>query len=266
MSKPKICKVFASCFRFGSPRNNSPPNPEASLSFIKKNIENEKQINSGLDLDVMIINQNTGFESGNKFLQEINGQKSSTGKFITETIENKFSPFDAYNYAFLKYKDQYDYWIFLEDDHLIFAENYAKNAFEEFCASPNIGFLAFAPISPCLEYVCPFCGKNAAHSGGGFGLTSTENLQQICEFFKKTTNEYSLSTINLLKDIRWAEILFTHSFYHINKTIKLIDKYSCYASNKEMVADHMVNFHRKLCLDNENYFFQVGIKANENWV
>jgi hypothetical protein len=260
----KVCKVIASCFRSGSPRNNSPPDPLASFNFLKRNIENDKSLNFGVETDVIIINQDTNYEIGNHYLQQTN-LNTKNGKLFAETIENTFSPFDAYNYAFQKYKDQYDFWIFSEDDHIIYKENYIADALQEFKDDSQIGFLAFAPISPCPEMFCGICNANAAHSGGGFGLTNTENLLEISEHVRSTTGVYSLPTIRLYNSIRTSEILFTHSFYHIGKQIKLFSKYSCYAVNKEMVADHMVNFRRKICLDNENYFFQVGILPNETW-
>jgi hypothetical protein len=106
------------CCYFGDRRNihNTPAN---IIDFIKINIENEINIDNGINTDVILVNNDVGNIEANEFLNTYDGLKTKNGKIIVEARENKGGSFGSYYYSFLKYKDDYDYWFFCEDDVLI---------------------------------------------------------------------------------------------------------------------------------------------------
>lgn len=250
--RTESCRVIVSCFIDGrSSRNNSPPDKYSCLSFLKKIIETEKNIKSNVKYDLIIINHDNGYDEGNKYIEDINNTAHNNGKIIAITIPNLGLSFDGYNFAYNKFRQDYKNWIFSEDDHIIFSDNYYDLFLEEYEKNikENIGFLAFAPIS----------SFHIVHSGGGFGLTKREILDQIINKFG------SLACLSAGYDIRYSEIMFTNQIIQLGYNLIAQKTFSCYPINHDMCADHSIHRNHGLIRDNERYFFQVGKLKNEEW-
>lgn len=247
------CRVIVSCFLDNrSSRNNSPPNKQSCLSFLKKVIDKEISLKSKISYDLIIINHDTGFYEGNEYLKNLNNTKTNNGKIITETIPNAGISFDGYNYAFKKFKDKYENWIFSEDDHLLYENNYYDILLEEYESkkNKNIGFLAFAPISHNFQFV---------HSGGGFGLTKKQVLNKIVDKFG------SLPCYSAGHNITSSEIFFTNYVIQVGFELLLLESFSCYPKNYYRCKDHELHRNLGIYKDLGKYFFQVGIDNGEEW-
>lgn len=247
------CRVIVNCFLDGrSARNNSPPNKISGLNFLKQVIETESNIESNTKYDLIILNHNTDYLIGNEYINSINNKEIKNGKIRTFTTNNKQSSFDGYNTAFKNFMYDYENWIFSEDDHLLFANNYYDIFIEEYNNNikNNIGFLAFAPISTTCA---------TTHSGGGFGLCKREDLIKVLDI-----NGGNLPSSNCGYNVPQSEVLFTHSFITIGKSLIQQNSFSCYPINHSMCIDHSIHRNNSKN-DSENYFFQVGVKGNEKW-
>ena len=194
------------CCYFGDRRNihNTPAN---IIDFIKINIENEINIDNGINTDVILVNNDVGNIEANEFLNTYDGLKTKNGKIIVETRENRGGSFGSYYYSFLKYKDDYDYWFFCEDDVLIYEDGYMKEFVNHLNTSPELGFVALAPMSSSTY---------PTHSGGGCGLTSTEKFinSRGLENITNTLNSFSPNlSYGELED---NEVSFTNLYYSKN--------------------------------------------------
>jgi hypothetical protein len=243
MSTNRNCRVIVNCFLDGrSSSNNSPTTKEKCLQLLKKVIEYEQNIESDILYDLIIINHNTNYTEGNSYIDSINNTTTKHGNIICLTTQNKGLSFDGYKTAFEIFKDKYDYWIFSEDDHILYVDNYFSLLLNEYKSHDNIGFLAFAPISDHMF----------RHSGGGFGLTTTDNLNEVID---KIGNLPCLTTGY---DIRKSEVFFTHNFIKIGKELILQKTFSCFPRNHSKCVDHTRHRQKNILLDTGNYFFEVG--------
>ena len=158
---------------------------------------------------------------------------------------------DAYNTAFKHFIDDYDFWLFSEDDHLIFRDNYYTSLLNEFKENePEIGFLALAPISTL---------HTTTHSGGGYGLTTTDALKKVLEL-----NNDMLPCLQTHHNISEAEIMFTHSIILAGYELIVTKKFSCYPLNHEACTDHTIHRSKHIWTDNLNYIYHVG-QRGEGW-
>lgn len=241
----KSAKII--CTFFGERRtiHNTPKN---IIEFLKIVIENEINIDNGTPTDVIIVNNNCNNNFANEVLNSYHNTKTKNGKIIIETRENKGGSFGGYYDVFLKYKKDYNYWFFCEDDVLIFENGYIKNFIDFLNTDENIGFVALAPLS-----IDPSFPK---HSGGGCGLTSTEkflksrSISEI-EFFLTTTSSLNENYSHFEK----YEVMFTNKFIQAGMDIQNHPNYSPYCSNYELHFGQNNNYKK---IDNKKIIYKIG--------
>ncbi len=217
-----ICCYFGKRrFEFNTPKN--------IMEYLVESINNEILIENGIDTDVVYINNDNDSLSDNKTLESYNNTKTKNGKIIVDNRQNINGSFGAYYDMALKYKNDYDYFFFCEDDVIIYKENYLRE-FIDFLNSDNeIGFVSLAPISN-LSYI-------PLHSGGGCGLTSKD-------IFFKVNSEESINNFLNANDKRFfhnnyeklqsLEVEFTNAFCRSGYQLKNHPKFSplCVNYNK----------------------------------
>ena len=152
----KIVKIIATSFYFRSVRMNTelcgdPPKftlhsqnfttNEEIENLLLLNIKKENECNPGYKVDLAFVNNNVGNEKGNKFIEKLNLQKLKNGKIITIQNINKGWSYGAFNKGYETLKDEYDYFIFTEDDIIINRDNYAKISLDTFENTQNCGFV-----------------------------------------------------------------------------------------------------------------------------
>lgn len=179
-----ICKVIATSF---TPRQvrlheNYPghqqdiKSAEEALEMLKKVVKFETENTPGQDIDIIIVNSDVGFKEGNEYIEQINGTKFKFGKIIAYTKENVGWSFGSYSHAFKKYREDYQYFIFTEDDILIGGNDYAKrliNRWKELeNAKVNVGFLSLIGV---IKH------HYGIHCGGGVGMSSRQVLDKLIE-------------------------------------------------------------------------------------
>jgi GT2 family glycosyltransferase len=175
----KCAKVIV--FYFGARRAVSPNIEIAEL--LPRIIENEN-IDVGVDTDTFFVVNKCGDDSDN-LLDEFDGKLTTNGKIRVVKRDNVGLSFGGYIDTFNTYKSEYDYWMFLEDDVIVYKEGYIKDFIDEL-ESTKATFIALAPISTLIK----------PHCGGGCGLTSTNYMEEIytSEFVKSKLEEWSKHT------------------------------------------------------------------------
>ena len=233
----KVAKIISTCFTKRAYRRKSSlvgdplgyfghsqiiETSEDALNLIKFNIQIEKKINPGVKKrDLIIINNDVGFKKGNEFLKKISGTKIPFGKIITSTRKNTGMSYGSYNYAFKKFKNFYDYFLFTEDDTIIFKKNYFKIGINLFLKEKNAGFVSYihtTKIPKRYHKYLELSHENAISCHGAAGLSSTFLLKKI---FKKYGKLPYYDGNNYKKCIIYGEMGFPNSF--IKNGYRIID-------------------------------------------
>lgn len=250
-NKNKICAKII-CTYFGN-RRSSNNTPQNVIEFLKVIIENELNIENGVPTDVIIVNNNCNNILNNEILNSYHNTETKNGKIIIETRENKGGSFGGYYDMFLKYKDNYDYWFFCEDDVLIYKNEYIKDFIEFLDNDDNLGFVSLAPMSMSFH---------PKHSGGGCGLTSTNkflqsrSIDEIKNFLNMTS-----SLNDGYGQFEKYEIDFTNTFVKLGMEIKNHPSYSPYCLNFQSHASQKNNYEKNNYVKNNEeleIIYKVG--------
>ena len=193
----KFAKVLTTCFKRGRVRKKTellgdPPGYfshsqnfttiEETINLIKYQIKMEKKYPPGMNRDLIIVNSDVGSEQGNKFIQELNNKEINDGKILTFTRKNIGLSYGAYSDAFLKFREFYDFFLFIEDDLITAKQDYLRIGFEKWNQTEACGFVAFYGLSKVKKGWWKKAGlnkNNAITAYGGCGLSSTKVLNQI---------------------------------------------------------------------------------------
>ncbi|MDC0193089.1 glycosyltransferase family 2 protein [Pelagibacteraceae bacterium] len=223
--KIKVAKIIATSFYKRSFREKTglsgdPPvyhlhsqnfrTDESIKNLIQFNIDKENECDPGIPIDLIIVNNDIGNISGNKFIENLNNTKTKHGKVITVQNNNNGWSYGAYNKGFELYKNQYDYFIFAEDDVIIAKDNYATIGLDILRKNKKCGFVSFCGISYSHEFLKK---KDAIHAHGASGMTSTKILNKIYEKYGKLPHSKNSDKKYYDEIILEGEIKFTNVIY-----------------------------------------------------
>tara|TARA_R110000824_G_scaffold324968_1_gene511869 strand:- start:864 stop:1781 length:918 start_codon:yes stop_codon:yes gene_type:complete len=136
------CKVITTYF---GKRFSYPENANDTIEILKDSIQNEINLNPGVDnLDIIIVNHNCGVKIGNDYLNSINGLKTYCGR--VKVIHRPWNDgrgisLESMDYAFNMFNKVYDYWFFQEDDYKVCEENYYLNGIK--MLKDDIAFIGY---------------------------------------------------------------------------------------------------------------------------
>ena len=185
---------------------------ESIIELIKLNIEIELKCNPGVPVDLIIVNNDSGWSEGNRFLESINGKELRYGKVHVLTKNNFGRSFGGYNYAFKTLGNNYDYFIFTEDDIVIGRDGYASIGIENFHNTKNCGFVAYQAISTVALNLPP---EDALCAHGGVGLTSVSVLNEVVKRYGSLPHADANSSQEYINIIRNGEVAFTNKIYKL---------------------------------------------------
>jgi hypothetical protein len=199
----KVAKVI--CTYLGPRRSGLFNNPTNMMSYLERNILNEIVIDNKIDTDLIIINNDCGNPKIDKKIDRFNGVLTRNGKIIVSHRKNIGGSFGAYFDAFEKFSDEYDYWFFSEDDHIIYKEGYMKDFVNHLDSDKLLGYVCLAPITT-------HNGSFPKHSGGSIGLTSTEHFKKIYGKNSKCNFRGKMSENAAYGELQLYETLFNSNF------------------------------------------------------
>lgn len=175
----KNCKIIATYF---GPRRNKPNGIEQSINFWEsKVLKFEYDIDPGVQVDNIVVNHHFGNEKVEKFLEKIDGRPTRRGiikVYNREWEEGVGGSFLSFGRGFEKFKKDYKYWFFTEDNVIMIRKNYYKIALSQLKKNieKKVAFIC-CMRSTALEKMPE--DKKWCH--GGCGLTTRERLEEIHE-------------------------------------------------------------------------------------
>jgi hypothetical protein len=171
----KVC--YMCCFWLGDRRSITDKYRNDRLSYLKQQIEDLNTYNHNLSRIMFIFNledEHLGlFEEAKSIIPEYI-------KGIPVTIiprQNIGMSYGAWSYAFGIFRNDYDYFIFNEDDYFINQHNFDSYFINKFESKINIGYL-------CLLVANPIWGGDyKTHAANSVGISSNKVLNEIwCKY------------------------------------------------------------------------------------
>lgn len=147
-------------------------------------IDLENKSDPGCEMDLIIVNNDVGDYEGNKFLENFNNQKIFNGKIKYLCRENSGASFGAYNEAYKTFKNEYDYFLFCEDDISIYKKNYYTKGISYFENNKDCGFVAYihsTRLSKPTRKRLNIIKEDIASCHGAIGMSSVEVLNKIVD-------------------------------------------------------------------------------------
>ncbi len=252
----KCCKVLATYFGDRQEQTGSPANAEETLAMMKEVVRRERTMDPGVDLDVIIVNNLNGFKEGDDFIRSLDGTDTYSGKFICKERDNIDISFGAFNYAYEQFKDDYHYWLFLEDDVIMTKPKYYPRIIDIFESDLGIAFVGVVIVIP------PQYDPYIWTVGGGCGLTSADYLRQ----------SYAFNGGSLIRSVvgrdgyqYWhtLEAHFTNVYTQMNEKYRLVNVpgWSPYAENWNCHIDQVRRVSQIGFPDlYDEFVYRIGIK------
>jgi len=177
-------------FYFGKRRKSIEEYNEDRLCFLKKQIETLTTYYHNINKIVFSIN----FDSSH--LKEVNEALKIIPKKIQNSDvevflrENKGLSYGAFSDNFNRLRNDYDYFIFNEDDYFLVENNWDEYLVTKYNALPQSGYLC--AIMRDEDY----WNDNKIHAGHCFGIASTKSLNKVWEKYgclphSNDTNDYA---------------------------------------------------------------------------
>ncbi len=223
----KFAKVLSTCFLRGRVRENTellgdPPgyfshsqnftSVSDTIKLLNYQINMENKYSPGINRDIIIVNSDVGSKEGNEFIEKLNNRVIKGGKLFSFTRKNVGLSYGAYSDAFLKFRENYDFFLFIEDDLITAKNNYLKIGYEKWSQTDNCGFVAYYGLSKVKKSWWKKAGlnkKNAISAYSGCGLSSTKVLNKIVEQYGCLP--HNSKSINHEDSIVFGELGFSRS-------------------------------------------------------
>lgn len=187
----------------------------AMLEYI---VKHHATVDPGLPTDLIFANSDVGYPGAHSVLKALEGAKLSRGVVRTFTRPNIGLSFGAYSDAFMSYRNEYDYFIFTEDDVLIGRNLYSKIGVDTFHQISCCGFLAYIGVSKNHHV-------KGSHAAGGTGLSSTKVLNQVTSVYGHLPHHPRDSSGDRWAHIRYGEIAFTNDIEKLGFEIAEVPKH-----------------------------------------
>lgn len=222
------CKVITTCFAGREVRKETSlggdplgpfihaqvfPDPESVIELVALVHEFEQKVDPGIECDTILVNNDTGWEKGNRYLATLDGTKTFAGVLKVLTRENYGTSLGGYNHAYENFRDAYDYWTFTEDDILISGDKWLVRCIETFEREPDTGFVAIQGLSKEL----------ALHAHGGVGMTHVRVLNEVRKVWGSLPHRERHETQTNLDHIVFGEVLFTNIIRRMGRKLVTVD-------------------------------------------
>ena len=214
----KACMIVSVWFGPRRSDFNSPISPEEQVKYLKSRfLFHAKQVDPGVDMDLILVcsvggsinapeqwvnpswagkiegdydrknyHLPTMSHVGYEYIQSIDGESIRRGKIKVHFRRNSSGKgYDAFAYGFKEEQDNYDYFLFCEDDVTFFRDNYFKVGIETLKKNqPEAQCVGYSPLDDRDELRFP----DSLHFHGALYMSSREILKSMA---KDWTNFYN---------------------------------------------------------------------------
>jgi hypothetical protein len=198
------------------------------IDLIRLNLDYENKYSTQHIVDFLVVSSNDeemDFGQGQAFLKKIHGQKLANGKVLTLMRNNFGRQFGGYSEAFKKYADDYDYFIFQEDDMICHLPNYLEIALNIWRETKDCGFVPFigsTKVNRSHRKALNIKDNVIVSCHGGHGMSSQKVLKHLLTEhgslpFNKKNNHF-------VDHLRHGEIMFTYSLIQLGYKFGLLPR------------------------------------------
>ncbi len=149
--------------------NQSVSGPEDTKRMLRDILDFEAQHDPGTNMDIVIVNNSIEDENFDTFVDSLEGE-TKWGKIRTIQRGPEGWSFGAFNEAYQTFKDEYNYWLFTEDDILVGGDKYYSKLIEKFNQDKWTGYIGLVKV---VQH------SYGQHCGGGVGFTSSKVLEKL---------------------------------------------------------------------------------------
>ena len=161
--------------------------PNETLQMLKYWWSKEKELDYGYPMDILLVHpmplagDNIGsredYVACLKYVQELHGESTVNGKVMVHHRFNIGLSFGSFDFAFKEFCDDYDYWLFCEDDQIIIKDGILSESIEMLkrinMKSVSGGPLGFVATVGAVDDVMGW------HAHGACGTTTREILKLV---------------------------------------------------------------------------------------
>lgn len=191
---------------------------EDIIELLKFHLDFEEKIEAGFTQDILIVSSNSKeFTKGEAFLNSLENKEINGGKILIMLRENVGYSFGAFNAGFQKFQDDYDFFIFQEDDLFTQIPDYLKKAIDIWDQTKNCGFVPFiasTKVGRSHRKALNIKKNEIVSCHGGHGMSSAKVLKHVTKEFGSLAHN-SRDSQEYIDHLREGEIMFTY-------TIKLL--------------------------------------------
>lgn len=201
--KKRSCLVTS--FYFGDRRRTVDEFYDNRLFFVKKQIETLNTYHHNLDKIIFSINIETDHYGYINDVLKIIPKKIQNTPVEIIIRENKGFSYSAFSEAFEKNREDYDYFIFNEDDYFLVENNWDEYLIRKYHELPDTGYLC-AMMRDEDKW-----NNNKIHAGHTFGIASTSSLNKVWDKYGCLPNSYELD-YNIQQKV---QVDFSHAFVEV---------------------------------------------------
>lgn len=195
-------------FYFGERRNSCEKYKEDKFILLKTQIKMLNCISHGLSKVVLYFNMiDADFSLINTIVKMVPTTIQNASVDIRfRNNKNGGGSYGSFSDAVTEYKENFDYFVFLEDDYFIVENHFDSILINIYNSYKNCGYLCAVKTEDYVE----------KHAGNSFGIVSKNSLQKVIDKFGKLpfkSNDISyVSAEN-------SQILFSNSFVQVGMDI-----------------------------------------------
>jgi len=189
------------------------PSAESVLELVALIHEFERKVDPGVECDTILVNNDVGWKKGNRYLASLDGTRTAAGVLRVATRENFGSSLGGYNHAYERFREDYDYWTFTEDDILISGDKWLARCIETFEQHEDIGFVAIQGLSNSF----------ALHAHGGVGTTHVSVLDAVRKTWGSLPHRQRHESQDELDHCIFGEVLFTNVISRMGRRLVTVE-------------------------------------------
>lgn len=172
----KKSKCLIISFWLGNRRKKVDEYEKDRLFFLKKQLESLKKYKN--NLDKIILNFNVVMEHYSYFSEifSIVPKKIKDVEVEINIRENSGISYGAFSDIFGKYKKEYDYYIFSEDDYIFVQDNWDEYLVDKYNSYSDCGYFCVLSREPARWF------QYKKHAGNSIGISSSDNLLKVYNY------------------------------------------------------------------------------------